>query len=170
MIEGDRVRVYKMDWTTGQNLMWWPATVLRASPTEAVVEAVFRNGPAEIDGVSIQTGDIFTEHYYADRPYNIFHIATPEGHLKGWYCNVAFPAVLDQDRVTFVDLKLDVFVHPDGRTSVLDEDEFEAACATCKPADLAEVVPGARASVDALLDLARHGTLPRPEVVHEHQA
>jgi hypothetical protein len=142
--------------------MSWPATVLRASPTEAVVQAIFSNRPTEIDGVSIQAGDIFTEHYYTDCNYNIFHIATPDRQLKGWYCNVALPAVLDQDRVTFVDLKLDVFVHPDGRATVLDEDEFEAACAICKPTDLVGVVPDARSSVEQLLDLARRRALPHP--------
>lgn len=142
--------------------MSWPAVVREASPAGTVVQAIFGSAPAEVDQVPILPGDVFTEHYYPDRAYNIFHIAAPDGRLKGWYCNVAMPAVFDERGISFVDLKLDVFVHPDGEARVLDEDEFEAACALLQTSDLSEVVISARASVDALLDLARRGALPRP--------
>ncbi|MBI3362586.1 MAG: DUF402 domain-containing protein, partial [Chloroflexi bacterium] len=47
-----------------------------------------------------------------------------DDRLKGWYCNVTRPAVITDGSVRAVDLALDVFVYPDGRMLVLDEDEF----------------------------------------------
>jgi predicted RNA-binding protein associated with RNAse of E/G family len=46
--------------------------------------------------------------------------------LKGWYCNIGKPAVIEADSVSYVDLALDLWVAPDGRQTVLDEDELEA--------------------------------------------
>jgi protein associated with RNAse G/E len=119
-----------------------------------VVHAVFPligKEPPVVDGVPFCSGDVFTEFYYVDRWYNVFHITDPEGHHKGWYCNVAQPAMLDDDGVAFVDMALDLFVHPDGRYAVLDEDEFAMA------ADVR-----ARSALDELIELARHNTLPAP--------
>ena len=44
--------------------------------------------------------------------------------LRGWYCNIGKPALLDGDCLSYVDLALDLLVFPDGRQFVLDEDEF----------------------------------------------
>ena len=49
-----------------------------------------------------------------------------DGKRKGWYCNVAEPAVILAERIEQVDLLLDVWVDPDGTPLVLDEDEFAA--------------------------------------------
>ena len=48
-----------------------------------------------------------------------------DGKIKGWYCNVGMPAVIEDDIVSYVDLALDVWVSVDGKQTVLDEDEFE---------------------------------------------
>ena len=45
--------------------------------------------------------------------------------LKGWYCNIAEPAIISDEGVSFVDLALDVLVFPKGKIQVLDEDEFQ---------------------------------------------
>jgi protein associated with RNAse G/E len=46
--------------------------------------------------------------------------------LKGWYCNITKPAVIEDDSVSYVDLALDLWVSADGTRKVLDEDELEA--------------------------------------------
>lgn len=43
---------------------------------------------------------------------------------EGWYCDIAEPAVIEQDLVSLVDLELDVWVSAEGEAMVLDEDEF----------------------------------------------
>ena len=45
--------------------------------------------------------------------------------IKGWYCNIGLPAVIEDGVVSYVDLALDLWVSVDGKQSVLDEDEFE---------------------------------------------
>jgi protein associated with RNAse G/E len=45
--------------------------------------------------------------------------------LKGWYCNIGKPAVIEDDTVSYVDLALDLWVSIDGKQTVLDEDELE---------------------------------------------
>ena len=47
-----------------------------------------------------------------------------DGEFKGWYCNVGYPAVLEKDMVSYIDLALDLWVSKDGTQTVLDEDVF----------------------------------------------
>ena len=83
--------------------------------------------PARDLGYTIfEPGDQFTEYYYTDRWYNIFDIARADGVRKGWYCNVAEPARISDNEIQQIDLLLDVWVDPQGKALVLDEDEFEA--------------------------------------------
>ncbi|MEL7237198.1 MAG: DUF402 domain-containing protein, partial [Chloroflexota bacterium] len=48
------------------------------------------------------------------------------GALRGWYCNITRPAVINAAEIRADDLALDVIITPDGTTHLLDEDEFEA--------------------------------------------
>jgi predicted RNA-binding protein associated with RNAse of E/G family len=51
--------------------------------------------------------------------------------------------VLHEGELGYVDLALDVFVHPDGQYLVLDEDEFAALKrATLRPEDAAQAEQG----------------------------
>jgi protein associated with RNAse G/E len=158
---GDEIRVRKLEYVSRELMYAWQGVLVAASHECLVVRAPFAwssaKEPPVVDGVPFAAGDIFTEYYYLDRWYNIFHIADASGRLKGWYCNVAEPATLDEAGVAFVDLCLDLFVHPDGSMTVLDEDEFAAAssCAHCDDDPIQ-----ARAALEALMQLARDGALP----------
>ncbi len=69
---------------------------------------------------------MFVEYYFTDHWYNIFAIHDREDEkIKGWYCNVGKPAVIEDDVVSYVDLALDLWVSIDGTQTVLDEDEFQ---------------------------------------------
>ncbi len=92
------------------------------------LEAFFDRDNIVVAGIPLQRGDRFVETYYSDRWYNIFEIHAGEsGALKGWYCNITRPANILSDRLEYVDLFLDLWVSPDGRQTVLDEEEFQAA-------------------------------------------
>lgn len=92
-----------------------------------VLEALFTRPNINLQGMTIQQGDRFVETYYTDRWYNIFEIHDhQDDHLRGWYINIGYPAVIDGDIISYRDLALDVLVFPDGRQIVLDEDEFIA--------------------------------------------
>ena len=158
---GRSIKVSKLDYASRELMYAWQGTVISATPTCIVVRAPFlwssTREPPVIDGVPFLPGDIFTEFYYLDRWYNVFHIADAHGELKGWYCNVAEPATLDAEGLSFVDMCLDLFVHPDGAMAVLDEDEYETAIARAHCADDPAC---ARAALQTLIELAQKGQLP----------
>lgn len=87
------------------------------------LEALFDRADMPFQDVIFKTGDRFVEYYYSDRWYNIFEIYDRDhGQIKGWYCNVGMPAVVEEDAVSYVDLALDLWVSADGRQTMLDED------------------------------------------------
>jgi len=110
-----------------QNQETWrySGTLLRNNGHEIFLEANFNRADMPFHGILLRQGDRFEETYYTDRWYNIFEIHDRDtDEIKGWYCNVTYPARL-QDRVLeYIDLALDLLVYPDGRQLVLDEDEF----------------------------------------------
>jgi len=78
-------------------------------------------------GVVLKKDDRFVEYYYSDRWYNIFEIHDrDDDSLKGWYCNIGMPAVIEDGIVSYVDLALDLWVSTSGDQTVLDDDEFES--------------------------------------------
>ncbi len=98
--------------------------IIEHLPNGVIIQAYWRHPAKDLGYVRFETGDRFTEYYYNNHWYNIFDIASPEGVRKGWYCNVAEPAVIYSDHIKQIDLHLDVWVTPRGETLLLDEDEF----------------------------------------------
>lgn len=118
--------VYKLD--ENGNLVWqYPADVLERRPNYVRLEAFFDRGDVDLGFTTFKRGDRFIEHYFNDRWYNIFAVYDrDDGRLKGWYCNICRPAEIGETAVRCADLALDVWVDPDGRVTVLDEEEFAA--------------------------------------------
>lgn len=100
---------------------------LRRDDTSVVLAALFTRDDMPFQDVVFKKGDRFVEYYYSDRWYNIFAIYDrDDGQVKGWYCNVGKPAVIEDGIVSYVDLALDLWVSADGTQTILDEDEFAA--------------------------------------------
>ncbi len=119
-----RITVQKKN-PAGEVTYQYQGDLLRRNENEIVLEALFDRKDMPFQDVVLRTGDRFVEYYYADRWYNIFEIYDrDDGKIKGWYCNVGMPAVIEEDAVSYVDLALDLWVSADGRQTVLDEDEF----------------------------------------------
>jgi protein associated with RNAse G/E len=119
--------------------------------------AVFERDDRDLGYVRFEKGDVFYEYYYFDRWYNVFQVYSENGDLKGWYCNITAPARVDDGQLTFVDLALDLWVWPDSRYLVLDEDELDDLIAAgCRPDD----VRAARAALAELIERAEAGALP----------
>ena len=112
---------------SGKEVWSYPGTVLRRDDHMVVIEARFRSPELPFMGIVLRQGDRFIEAYYTDRWYNIFEIHDREDdHLKGWYCNITRPAVFEaDDRLSYEDLALDLWVDPNGKQTELDEEEFE---------------------------------------------
>ena len=105
----------------------YDGNVLERTPHTIVLEAHFDRETVDLGYTVLERHDRFVEHIYADRWYNIFEVhSVHDDHLKGWYCNIAEPAVFGTDTIEQVDLALDVWINPDGSYRVLDREEFDA--------------------------------------------
>jgi protein associated with RNAse G/E len=120
-----KIKVQKKN-PAGEVTYEYEGVMLRRDEHSIVLEALFDRADMSFMDVTFKTGDRFVEYYYSDRWYNIFAIHDREdGKIKGWYCNVGKPAVIEDGAVSYVDLALDLWVSVDGKQTVLDEDEFE---------------------------------------------
>ncbi|WP_415948872.1 DUF402 domain-containing protein [Streptomyces sp. KLOTTS4A1] len=127
----------------GRTKIRYPARLLGDDGTRVTVRAPWAGeGVRDFGFVRFEPGDVFTEHFWRDRWYAVKEVRTADGSLKGWYCDVTRPAVLDGGELTVEDLDLDLWVSADGSTVLrLDEDEFAASGLTGRdPEAAAEAV------------------------------
>lgn len=105
----------------------YQAEVIQMTPEYALVRARWDRPRLDLGYVTFEPGDVFLEHFYASRWYNVFELRSATGALKGWYCNVTRPAIIGAEAIISEDLDLDLFV-PAQRTQLLrlDVEEFEA--------------------------------------------
>jgi protein associated with RNAse G/E len=147
--------VYKLD-HEGREVWHYPARVLARHDHSVRLEAFFNRDDMDLGYTVFKRGDRFIETFYNDRWYNIFAIYDrDDGHLKGWYCNIARPAMLGPTSIHCEDLALDIWVEPNGNITILDEDEF--AELPLAPSEQRQAESG----LQTLLDLACNGLLPR---------
>jgi predicted RNA-binding protein associated with RNAse of E/G family len=74
-------------------------------------------------GIVLRPGHVTIAHYWADRPYNVYHWLDGRKTIA-YYCNVASDTIIREDLVAYVDLVVDVLLRPSGETVVLDEEEL----------------------------------------------
>jgi len=119
-----RIKIQKKN-PAGEVTYTYEGNLIARDENSITLEALFDRADMPFQDVVFKTGDHFVEYYYSDRWYNIFAIHDrDDGKVKGWYCNVGMPAVIEDDVVSYVDLALDLWVSVDGKQTVLDEDEF----------------------------------------------
>ena len=121
-----KIKVQKKN-PAGEVTYQYEGELLKRDENSITLEALFDRVDMPFMGIVFKTGDRFIEYYYTDRWYNIFAIHDREdGRIKGWYCNIGMPAVIEDGVVSYVDLALDLWVSAKGEQTVLDEDEFES--------------------------------------------
>ena len=111
----------------GEEKIRYSGEIVEHADAHVVISARWTMGAKDLGYTRFEPGDHFTEYYYQDHWFNIFEIANAARVRKGWYCNITEPAQIYADRIEQIDLFLDVWVTPTGETTILDEDEFEAA-------------------------------------------
>ena len=155
-VAGSALRVVKLRYDRSR-VFAWTGHVLEHTGEHLLLAGLFNALHRDLGYVVLERGDLFLEWYYFGRWYNIFQIYGRAGELKGWYCNIGMPPELENGQLHYVDLALDVFVHPDGRHLVLDEEEFaELKHATLRPEDAALAEQG----LAELLAVGASGQLP----------
>lgn len=136
----------------------WTGGVLSRSDDAIVLIAKFDETVEHNDLGCIKAGTISFEHFWFERWYNVFRFHDPEGKLIAHYCNIAMPAILADDILSYVDLDIDVIRWPDGRVDVLDRDDFDEN--RIKFGYTPEIVEKAEWSLEELLKIVEAGELP----------
>ena len=109
----------------GEETWRYQGELLERKDGVLTLQAYFDKEDAWLHGMLLGKGDRFVETYYMQRWYNVYEIHSREDdQLRGWYFNIARPAEITGNTLSWVDLALDLLVFPDGRQVVLDEDEF----------------------------------------------
>ncbi|MEV0412196.1 DUF402 domain-containing protein [Streptomyces sp. NPDC050448] len=131
----------------GRTKIRYPAALVADTGDRISVRAPWAaDGVRDFGFVRFEPGDLFTEHFWRTRWYAVKEVRTGEGVLKGWYCDVTRPAVVQGGEILVEDLDLDLWVSADGTAVLrLDEDEFAAS-------GLAETDPEAAAEAVRALD------------------
>lgn len=151
--------------------------VLRRDGTHLVVLYV---SPVamHVHGVDLPAGTITFGHFWTDRPYNVYHWLDHRrgdatyGATIGHYLNLsAQTRLLDapEPRLEWLDLVVDILVMPDGRVTVLDEDEIPSTIPGGTRQQIAVAKGRALADVPALVrELEAHrAALWRPGIETE---
>lgn len=141
---GQVVTVRKLS-SAGDEVFAYPGVIAQTLPTGVRLDARWTRATMALDYTTFEPGDHFIEWFFADRWYNIMEVHGAGEALKGWYCNVTYPAEFTAASVSYRDLALDLWVAPDGATLTLDEDEFSADASIT-----AEAREQALAALDAL--------------------
>ena len=124
-MSGMKITVMKKN-IAGEVTWQYEGRVICYEPNAVVLEALFNHPDMPFMDVVLKENDRFVETFYTDRWYNIFEIYDrDDGKIKGWYCNIGKPAVLENETVSYIDLALDLWISVNGVQTVLDEDEFE---------------------------------------------
>jgi len=110
----------------GEVVFQYDGEVINRDGNSILVEAYFNRDDMPFQDITLKRNDRFMETFYTDKWYNIFEIYDrDDGKLKGWYCNLTTPAVIEGDVIFYIDLALDLWVSADGTQTILDEDEME---------------------------------------------
>jgi protein associated with RNAse G/E len=122
----DDITIHKLD-HIGHETWDYSGKIIERGETWVQLEAFFNRPDSDAGYVVFRQGDRFVEWFYTDRWYNIFEIHdVDDDRIKGWYCNLTYPAQIKDHDILNRDLALDVWVDPHGEIQMLDEDEFAA--------------------------------------------
>ena len=111
----------------GEDEISWEGEVIERRAAYVKLEAFFQDKDfVDLGFISFERNDRFIEWYFSDRWYTIYEVRAKKGDkLKGWYCNITRPTEIRENEIRTYDLALDLWVGPDGKSRVLDEDEFD---------------------------------------------
>ncbi|MRR32832.1 DUF402 domain-containing protein, partial [bacterium] len=111
----------------GEETWRYTGQVLKQTADAILIQARFNREDSVFEGIPLKKGDPFIEAFYTRHWFNVFEMRDRESSLvKGWYCNVSRPAVINDSTIAYADLALDLLVYPNGDWKLLDEGEYAA--------------------------------------------
>jgi hypothetical protein len=103
-------------------------SAIAVTPRLAVVKFIFTR-PLTIEGRTHEAGGWTEGFFWRGRNYNLYHIVSRDGEPLADRFDVIDHVRIYLDGVRYDDLLLDVWLYPDDRLLVEDEDEVQAALA-----------------------------------------
>ena len=76
-------------------------------------------------GVTFPPRCVTIAFYWESQPYVFWGIFSPEEELLGYLIHICRDVSIGDDRVSYLDMLLDIWFFPDGTHIILDEDEVE---------------------------------------------
>ena len=89
----------------------------------------------KVKDIVIPSGSTTIAHYWTDRGYVVWRMSGPEGLPIGTLIHIVKNVIITDRHVQYLDLIVDIWITPDGKLRVLDEDELEV----CKKAGLISI-------------------------------
>ncbi|MEJ8738650.1 DUF402 domain-containing protein [Erysipelotrichaceae bacterium HCN-30851] len=100
---------------------WAKGYVIEANETR-IVTVTNKTLVSEADGRKWVTREPAICFFYPNKWYNVICMIRKTG--IHYYCNLASPSLYDGEAIKNIDYDLDVKVSPTGKTTLLDEDEY----------------------------------------------
>lgn len=123
---------------------------MRSDDTLMVLKAVATR-MLRFDEMTVDSGDVVVQYFPRNEWFYVQKYLTPAGQLKGWYCNISTPPLVEGSKITTKDLIVDVFVWPNRNYRVLDLDELEKLKSELQPS-LVQKVHGAREKLVRMIE------------------
>lgn len=134
---------------------WCKGYVLEADEKH-IVAVTDRSWVIESDGRKWLTREPAVCFFYDDKWFNVISMIRHTGIF--YYCNLASPTVYDGEAIRNIDYDLDVKLYPDGRTQILDENEYaDHAKKMDYPTKIMAIV---EKQMDILIDMMKKGKDP----------
>ncbi len=101
----------------------WDEAVLLEIHDDYLIFGNNRTKVTESDGRTWKTKEPAVLYFFKDKWYNIIGQYKKDGIY--YYCNIASPAIVEEDTIKYIDYDLDLRVFPDGSFKVLDRGEYK---------------------------------------------
>ena len=113
------IQGYKHDHTLHRT---WAKALVIESNEERIVCVTNRSWVVESDKRHWMTREPAICFFYPDRWYNVISMIRKDG--IHYYCNVASPALYDEEALKYIDYDLDIKIDAAFHCTILDEDEY----------------------------------------------
>lgn len=120
--ETDRVFIQSYKHDGSLHRTWAKGFVIEANAARTVV-VTNHALVSEADGRRWITREPAVCFFYPDEWFNVISMIRKTGVY--YYCNIASPSIYDGEAIKNIDYDLDVKVSPQGKTAILDEDEYQ---------------------------------------------
>jgi predicted RNA-binding protein associated with RNAse of E/G family len=145
-----------------------PGILRQNTPARLVIEsAITVDAPRQMSGrVIVDSGYLAIWFVYRDKWYDVGKIYDRARNWVGYYCDIIRPVgklLRAPTRTNMItDLFLDLWITPEGRSVVMDEDEFENAL---RQGYLSKKLANqTRREMDSLIRATQAGKFPSPSV------